>query len=564
MSLQIRAAWLSDLLSTEPADRPRAESALRDLYAACGFPSPGHFFWFDSPFRAAWAVALLSAPHDLLWQRTVEAVSRMKQQRESMDRVRAELCQRAAQPDWEALLAMAGEPLSPYRMALSHMPAGAVKLIQPMVTLARIRLYKNVAEGIPQFDDSDDLHRIEHHLRAVAAGQAEWSTVNPLIGMSFSINYSFSMMAMDEAAVGQSAAPPILAAAWSVARSAGPWWPFSRSVVVSDRPAEMHLNEKRVLHRGDGPASVYRDGCRVWAWNGRAMREEWIMHPEDISARDLKGFDTTFREYVAARVGPPKPKVKPKFSSILKKELPAAAEERIILLRKHNEGRLSFFDRYSAGEHEKVWEELMALGPSVREDPHAADALAVAYEIMRRVEANVRVITARLAALGYKIASGMAHDPPGPKTRKQIARLEKVTGTLPLSLRAFYEVVGAVNWMGEHPSLAPRDGSAAPDPLVVFPIEDALAQCEEGFEDGEGAIAIAPDDLHKANTSGGDPYEVAVPELGADGRLLNERHKLHFVAYLRLVFRFGGFPGYDGIDPVPAELANLRQGLIPF
>src|SRR6266849_273582 len=230
MSLQIRAAWLSDLLSTEPADRPRAESALRDLYAACGFPSPGHFFWFDSPFRAAWAVALLSAPHDLLWQRTVEAVSRMKQQRESMDRVRAELCQRASQPDWEALLAMAGEPLSPYRMALSHMPAGAVKLIQPMVTLARIRLYKNVAEGIPQFDDSDDLHRIEHHLRAAAAGQAEWSTVNPLIGMSFSINYSFSMMAMDEAAVGQSAAPPILAAAWSVARSAGPWGPFSRSV----------------------------------------------------------------------------------------------------------------------------------------------------------------------------------------------------------------------------------------------------------------------------------------------------------------------------------------------
>jgi len=33
----------------------------------------------------------------------------------------------------------------------------------------------------------------------------------------------------------------------------------------------------------------------------------------------------------------------------------------------------------------------------------------------------------------------------------------------------------------------------------------------------------------------------------------------------RLVFRFGGFSGYDGIDSaVPAELAHLRDGLIQF
>jgi hypothetical protein len=95
----------------------------------------------------------------------------------------------------------------------------------------------------------------------------------------------------------------------------------------------------------------------------------------------------------------------------------------------------------------------------------------------------------------------------------------------------------------------------------VFPVEEALALCEDGVE----SIIIAPDDLHKANTSGGEPYEIEVPDLGADGKLLNERHELYFVEYLRLVFRFGGFPGYDGIDrALPPELASLRAGLIPF
>ena len=89
---------------------------------------------------------------------------------------------------------------------------------------------------------------------------------------------------------------------------------------------------------------------------------------------------------------------------------------------------------------------------------------------MRRVDLNVLEVTARLRAIGYQFAyDDGAHDPPGRSVRRQIARLEKKTGALPLALRAFYEVVGMVNWIGEHASLAPRDGSVAPDPLVVYP-----------------------------------------------------------------------------------------------
>ena len=55
-----------------------------------------------------------------------------------------------------------------------------------------------------------------------------------------------------------------------------------------------------------------------------------------------------------------------------------------------------------------------------------------------------------------------------------------------------------------------------------------------------------------------------MPDLRADGELLNERHELLFVEYLRLCFRFGGFPGFDGADERPAVIDSLSADLQPF
>ena len=333
-------------------------------------------------------------------------------------------------------------------------------------------------------------------------------------------------------------------------------------MIISDRPSEVHLDDQSRLHRGDGPAIVFRDGERGWAWEGRAMREEWIMQPEKIPPRELKQFEKSFRDYISGRtgLGPAKPKPG-KTSAIFKEDLPADFDARIGTLRQHNKGRLPFFERYIEGQHEKVWQELVALGAAVRTDPHAADALAVAYETMRRVEANVKTVTARLEGMGYQFAA-VPHTPPGKKLRKQVDKLEKELGTLPLSLRAFYEITGSVDWTGRHPALSRGSDTVAADPLVVFAAEDVLTFAEP--EDGDNAIPIGPDDLHKANVSGGAPYEIAVPDTAADGKLLNERHDLYFVDYLRLVFRFGGLLGYEGIERVPEEIAVLNAGLLDF
>ena len=96
--------------------------------------------------------------------------------------------------------------------------------------------------------------------------------------------------------------------------------------------------------------------------------------------------------------------------------------------------------------------------------------------------------------------------------------------------------------------------------LIVLPIEAALE-----FVGEEGtSILIAPDELMKAETSGGDPYHIQVPDAAADAILQCECHHLYFVEYLRLSFRFGGFPGYEGIECPPPDLAELRADLRPF
>ena len=626
-----RAEWLQYLVSTSPADRPRAEAAVRRLYTAAGFAEPRHVLWFDSPFEASWAVAVLVAPHHHLWSQRLAPGSVSRDDRPRVDRARSALGTALGLSDWNAVLGTVGGPMG---MHLQFPPVPS-RLFQMKIVEARFGLTTDVSNMFVVHDDSDDLQRAEDRYwggnRGVLGSALHCPTTDSLIGQSFFNDYSFSTMADDEHRVGGREAPAIMRAAWDVARSSGMWWPFENAAIMSDRPAELHVNDRKLLHREDGPAVTYRDGWRVYAWNGKAVPERWIMDTASVPPREYKGFDPTFTKFAQSRAMPVEKKKRAKPGSILKATLPSDPAARLDQLRAHAGGRLPMYDRYQAGAHREVWQELIALGTGVREDPHAADALAVAYETMRRVNENVRTLVDRLANLGYTFAVGWAtstapqvvmgpggqrmdvdqlvrelrgskgaagsphiaglfdlmakagdllgaqakakpggagapgrpHVPPSAGARDKVASFEKEFGPLPLSLRVFYEVVGEVDLTGSHPTLDPPGNPVAPDPLVVYGLDEGIVEFDEDDEDETpSAITIAPDDLHKTNTSGGAAYEMTIPDLRADGELLNERHHLFFVDYLRLCFRFGGFPGYDGAALVPKEIATLSEGLL--
>jgi hypothetical protein len=293
----------------------------------------------------------------------------------------------------------------------------------------------------------------------------------------------------------------------------------------------------------------------------------------------------------------------------------------------------SYLTRYLQGEYTQVWEELVELGDQVREEPVYADAWAVAQETMRRVRHNLELAIPRLQALGYVfIHDWMATQPDGssrieqeeflgfyleeewvesnPPLRtepsvdiiEQLDAFEREIGPLPLSLRAFYQEVGGINFVGHHPeweALAaeynpfylPPDGL---DPVYVFSFERELIEeidndpfmvpypdtpepfathpeSQEANEDRGQAnkpsymAVIAPDYYHKMNASGSGAYNIPVPNAAADALLLDEWHNTTFVNYLRISCYYAGLPGLERIrSELSNELHFLRAGMLPI
>ncbi|NWG22439.1 MAG: hypothetical protein HXY39_19195 [Chloroflexi bacterium] len=236
----------------------------------------------------------------------------------------------------------------------------------------------------------------------------------------------------------------------------------------------------------------------------------------------------------------------------------------------------TWLERYRNGEHEQVWAEMMAAGESIRHEPLFSDALAVARETMRRARQNVETLRDRLEQSGYQFAyPDEVITPPRPDVQHCIEELERRIGPLPLALRAWYEVVGAVNFMGRHPEW---ETHVYTDPLVVDPIDMALEEYQEwreecreyGIEEmGPYQLPVAPDYYHKADIAS-EPhhtiavYRVVLPNPAADAPVGDEPHHTTFVNYLRTCFRWAGLPGLEHSEEHQEIVNRLVSELQPL
>lgn len=239
---------------------------------------------------------------------------------------------------------------------------------------------------------------------------------------------------------------------------------------------------------------------------------------------------------------------------------------------------MNLYDRYLNGEYEQVWNELQSLGSAVRQDNHFPLACEIAAEVMRRVRRNLNIIVSRLQAMDYVFgtypdgSTGYFTQgplvPPSEKTLADLAELEEQFGPLPLSLAAFWREVGSVDLVGMHPAWPD-----SLDPLVVYEPEGAISDLENQLWQGEDEIdrsvgfeaGLAPDEYHKDNVSGGPAYSVALPDPSSDFVLLNERHTVLFVPYLRMaILKWGGFPGLDKQQGAFEGFNHLISDLEPF
>jgi hypothetical protein len=243
---------------------------------------------------------------------------------------------------------------------------------------------------------------------------------------------------------------------------------------------------------------------------------------------------------------------------------------------------MSWSDQYAAGEVKPVWDEIVSAGAALREDASQwEDAVAVAHELVDRIRRNAETIRDHLVGQGYEFQTSEPIRPPAADITSDLDLVEAEIGGFPMVLRVFLEQVGTINLNGSHPQWT----FDYPDPFSVeYFTGHAVPEYRQWKEDGwfekmgrDGfPVALAPDYFHKADVSGGAPYEIELPDASIDPLWLNDDlHKGEtFVGYARsALLKWAGFPGFARKDPdgdgephqpFPADLAELAGRLTAF
>jgi hypothetical protein len=206
-----------------------------------------------------------------------------------------------------------------------------------------------------------------------------------------------------------------------------------------------------------------------------------------------------------------------------------------------NIGENIWLSRYQNGLQKEVWAEMLNLGARIREPNVLPFAVAVVRETMKRCRENIERLFNSLKEADYSFEyPNEIFVPPSLNVIEKISELEQKVGIIPLSICAWYEIVGSVNFIADPESEWTED---YPDPIYVSDFGYIFEYNKENWSRHFYKISISPDDYHKADVSGGTPYEVSLPNLSVDALFENEKRNTTFVDYMRIAFANNGFPG---------------------
>ncbi len=239
----------------------------------------------------------------------------------------------------------------------------------------------------------------------------------------------------------------------------------------------------------------------------------------------------------------------------------------------------TYLEQYLRGGYEDVWHELVSMGENIRTEPLLADARAVAFETMRRVRHNLEVLISRMKAIGYVFSGSESSDddlpppimPPKDDAAQRVADLTALVGSIPLSLEAFYLVVGSVNFIGHRIDW----NRLQLDPIFMLPVEITLQLHREalrnldleteqtGSDSRYNLLSVSFDDAAKYDEGGGT-YDIMIPCWTIDTVLRGEPGGRMIVEYLRDCLQWAGLPGLRSIQELHEVVDQLTSGLLPL
>jgi len=239
---EVRDQWLATGLSTERADRPRAEAGVRLAYEAAGLEPPKIIVWLDSPMAGTIGAALLSGTKAAGAQVRAQVGAQVwAQVRDQVrDQVGAQVWAQVGDQVWDQVGAQVGAQV-------------------------RGQVWGQVGGQVRD--------QVGAQVYRAVWGQHD-------VGWLSFYAYFAEVCGLDAA--------KRLRGLSEVAAASGWWWPFSGVVILTERPTVLARDMENRLHSDTGPALLYPDGFGIWAIHGLRVDRRIIEAPETLTAAEVR------------------------------------------------------------------------------------------------------------------------------------------------------------------------------------------------------------------------------------------------------------------------------------
>lgn len=240
----VRDEWIAHGICTQPANKELAVDGARSAYQSADLAPPLAYVWFSSPLQGAVAAAILEKVDEKKLTRRLEPLEVWK-----MDELEASLPK------------LKDDVLAVARSLSSQLEATYGFCTDEVFQAAR---------SVSKSDISNQLYRCGY-----GQHDAGW----------LSFYDFFARCGLDVAkkldGLGQ------------IAKNSGWFWPFEQVCVLTDRPSQLHLDDRNRLHSESTPAIEYRDGYSVYCWHGIRVAKHVIMDPASITVAEIESEENT-------------------------------------------------------------------------------------------------------------------------------------------------------------------------------------------------------------------------------------------------------------------------------
>ena len=222
----IRDEWLRIGLSTDPADRPRAEQAIKQAYHRAGLEPPELVLWFESPLAGLLAANIINANQvsDQVWNQV-------------WNQVRNQVRNQVPDQVWNQVWGQVWN-----------------------------QVWNQVSDQVASQVSDQVRDQVANQVRS----QVLW--YRPLYGQHeahwLGFYSTFQQFGLDIDITGLT----------ELAKSVGWCWVGTNIAILTERASELHFDAQLRLHHPTQQAVVYPDGWGFHIWHGLSV-PEWALSP---------------------------------------------------------------------------------------------------------------------------------------------------------------------------------------------------------------------------------------------------------------------------------------------